>query len=173
MIPVMQILAIKGLLGSLAGTRSPLFYAMGKPHANFHLLCMRVVILAVIIYPFTKYWGIVGTAIATLIPAILIDPFGLLLSCKLLKCTLWKTFQQLIVPLTAFIFSVVSMSFVKSIFSITNSFISLFTLLVIGVIIYLAYILLIDIFCGYGYRGIFKEYLKSFRIMFIRKRINI
>ena len=94
MIPALQIMAFKGLLKSLSSGNGPLFKALEKPHVNFPLQIARLLILAIAIYPLTKMWSIAGTASATLLVGILVNPFGFLLACRMLKCLPWKMLQQ-------------------------------------------------------------------------------
>jgi len=65
-IPVIQILAVAGLLRSIAAIPGRLFYAVGKPHLDTHIQIVRFVVMAACLYPLTVRWGIVGSAYAVL-----------------------------------------------------------------------------------------------------------
>jgi lipopolysaccharide exporter len=66
MVPAMQVLAIAGLIRSLAAVSGHVFYAVGKPGIDTRLQVARCIILAVLIYPLTVSFGIVGAAFAVL-----------------------------------------------------------------------------------------------------------
>ena len=100
-IPVMQILAFKGLIKSIGSTRGPLFRALGKPQIAWHLHLLRLVILGCSIYPLTKMWGIAGTAIATVTLNVVIGPLGVLITKRLLKCTFMDTLRMGFLPFLA------------------------------------------------------------------------
>lgn len=63
----LQILAVSGLLRSLAGTGGSLFNAIGKPQIGFRLNVVRLIIIAATIYPLTLHWGIAGTSFSVLL----------------------------------------------------------------------------------------------------------
>lgn len=67
MVPAVQVLSFYGLSIALISTIGPLLWGTGKPEESFQMNLLRTVVLAITIYPLTKYFGIVGTSIATLL----------------------------------------------------------------------------------------------------------
>ena len=65
----MRILAVWGALGALESTAEPVLLAVGKPRALSKYQAVQLVILAALIYPFTRPWGIAGTALAVTLAA--------------------------------------------------------------------------------------------------------
>lgn len=63
-IPVMQILAFYGLLRGVGRTFGPVWKTVGRPDYITKTSAVRVVLLAIAIYPLTNAFGIVGTALA-------------------------------------------------------------------------------------------------------------
>ncbi|MFB6223296.1 MAG: oligosaccharide flippase family protein, partial [Haloarcula sp.] len=63
-VPVMQILAFYGLFRAIGRTISPVLKTIGRPDFITKLSALRVILLAITIYPLTAEFGIVGTAIA-------------------------------------------------------------------------------------------------------------
>ena len=68
MVPALQILVFFGLFRSVAACTGPLFKAMGKPKVIFWIMFWKLVVIAIIIYPLTIYYGIMGAAIAVTAP---------------------------------------------------------------------------------------------------------
>lgn len=66
-VPAMQVLALYGLFRALTRTFSPVWKAIGRPDYITKLSALRVVLLAIIIYPLTARYGITGTAVAVTI----------------------------------------------------------------------------------------------------------
>lgn len=68
MVPAMRILCIFGAARSLAAAGGSLFYASGNPRFTTEVSFIKLIFLAILIYPLTTRWGIAGTALATTLP---------------------------------------------------------------------------------------------------------
>ena len=66
MVPVMQLVAVYGLLIALGSAYSPVWKALGRPDYMVKLGAFRLVLTAAIIIPATREFGIVGAAAAVL-----------------------------------------------------------------------------------------------------------
>jgi O-antigen/teichoic acid export membrane protein len=82
----LQLLILWGLVGSIGGTRRPVFEAVGRPDISTKLVLGTTVTLVAIIYPFTRWWGIEGTALAVLVSSLLFYPVGLVVVLNILNC---------------------------------------------------------------------------------------
>lgn len=109
----LQILALRGLLAATGSTRGPLYIAMGKPNVLWFLQWLRIAVLVLTIYPFTKVWGFEGTAISTLLVSVSINPVGFVISCKLLKCPMLEMIKHSILPLISSIVMLAFMLVIK------------------------------------------------------------
>ena len=74
MVATLQILAVFTMLQTSSTMAAPLFNGLGKPELLAKILAARLGILAVIIYPFTRWWGMEGAAIALVVSSAIIDP---------------------------------------------------------------------------------------------------
>ena len=70
-VPALQVLALWGMIRSLGATTGPVFHSTGNPKVLTQLQFVVVVILALIIYPLTKTWGILGTSWAVVISTLM------------------------------------------------------------------------------------------------------
>lgn len=70
MVPVMQLLAIAGLMKSIASTGSPLFNGSGYPNYEFYMQLVRGLVIIVVIYPLIAMMGISGAALGVIISII-------------------------------------------------------------------------------------------------------
>lgn len=62
MVPALQVLALFGLFRSLGGTTGSLLIAIGRPDLKLKIQVGQLLMLLALLYPFTKMWGLVGTA---------------------------------------------------------------------------------------------------------------
>jgi O-antigen/teichoic acid export membrane protein len=72
-ISAIKVLALWGAIRSVSSSMGPLFNALGKPRIITITQFIKLIIIAVMIYPMTKKLGIVGTCIAITIPPLVID----------------------------------------------------------------------------------------------------
>ena len=155
----LQILAIKGLLATTGSTRGPLFIAMGRPGVLWFLQWLRIIILALAIYPCTATWGIEGTAIAILLMSAMVNPVGFVLSCKLLRCPWMEIIKQSFLPLIASLLMTAGMLAMKSyVEQVTYTLFFVFAFS--GIFIYAAAILMFDIALHYGYFQMLQEQIR-------------
>jgi lipopolysaccharide exporter len=163
MIPALQVLAFKGLFRSLGATRGPLFLAMGKPKMQWVFHCIRLVTLAALIYPLTRAWGIVGTSLATVLIAVLINPLGFWLACRYLHCPKWKMLQPSLIPLLAAAGMGVLLAAIRTNYPEKISYGLFVGLLALGMIVYTVLILLFDSMNQYRICRIAKEQIQLFQ----------
>ncbi|MBU4304919.1 MAG: lipopolysaccharide biosynthesis protein [Candidatus Omnitrophica bacterium] len=98
MIPAMQVLCVFGLIRSYAATTGPVFNAVGKPRILTQLSFIQLIFLALIIYPLTVRWGIAGTAMATVIPNLLIAVLASIKIVNIIRCDITKFLGFIIFP---------------------------------------------------------------------------
>lgn len=98
MVPAMQALAIWGLIRSIGATTGPLFQAVGKPEIVTRLQFAKLILLVILIYPFTITWGILGTALAVVLNALIVNPIAEYLVIRTIRCRAWELIKLLLVP---------------------------------------------------------------------------
>jgi lipopolysaccharide exporter len=98
-IPVLQVLALWGSLDVLKMTTPDLFRALGHPDWFAKATLVKIVVLAVTIYPLSAAWGIVGTAVAVVLAALADIPFTLRWVCQALGFRLPDLLRPLLAPL--------------------------------------------------------------------------
>jgi lipopolysaccharide exporter len=98
LVPAMQILALAGAARSVSATTGPVFQALGRPEVLTKLVAGRLAILALVIYPLTSYFGIVGSGLAVFLSALAIDPISFHMAMKLTEGDLAALGKSMIVP---------------------------------------------------------------------------
>jgi len=156
-IPAMQILSIFGMLKSIGTTRGPLFQAVGKPHISMKIKIIKLVLLIILIYPLTKWSGIAGTALVILFVSAILQPFGMYLVIRIIRCGVWEMLKPIIGPLGSTLIALdIIWSFKQFVFS-QITYVSFFLLAIIGVGSYMAIICLGDIIFDFGARRMIRE----------------
>ena len=89
MVRAIQVLCIFGVIRSLAATCGPLFSGTNNPRFTTITSFIKLIFLAILIYPLTRKWGITGTALATTLPSLLVSQFYLVSRvAHILRCRL-------------------------------------------------------------------------------------
>lgn len=65
----LRILCVFMLLRTIGANIGPFVYGMGRPDLAVKAALVKLVLMAVIIYPLVKYYGIIGAAVATTVPS--------------------------------------------------------------------------------------------------------
>jgi len=162
MVPAMQVLALEGLLRSIAATTGPVFQATGKPRIDTRWQLVRLAVLTASIYPLTIRWGILGTSIAVFL-SILVSTVGFgFMVVKITGCGIKNFGKMVSFPLVSGIV-MVAVVFTLKVAINTVSIWSFLLLSLAGVFAYLAVIYLLDNFFYYGARKLLKESFALFR----------
>ncbi|MDO8725078.1 MAG: polysaccharide biosynthesis C-terminal domain-containing protein [Candidatus Methanoperedens sp.] len=71
-VAALQVLCFYGLFRSLLSTTENLYLAAGKPQVRTKLNLLQLVLMALLMYPLTIRYGIMGAAIAATLPSVLV-----------------------------------------------------------------------------------------------------
>lgn len=99
MLRAMQILAGAGLIRSVVATGSSLFKATGQPKLDFYLNCIRVAVMAVLIYPLTKDYGLAGASLSVAAGILATVPYWLYHSSKIIEQKQSRIVRLMLTPL--------------------------------------------------------------------------
>ena len=159
MVPAMQALCVFGITRSIAATMGSVFYSVGRPKIQTKLAIVQLIIMAVIIYPLTVQWGILGTSLAVVIPMMII----LILGAKEIKNILASTYRTFFgtigMMIAALFLMLLVISLAKELLAGENAA-NFILLTLLGGIIYFGSIYLWDRVSGYKMRGMIKDILK-------------
>ena len=149
MVPAMQVLVFAGLVRSIAATPGKIFHAIGKPEIDTKLQIVRLSVLAVLIYPFTIKWEILGTSIVVFF-SIFVSSIGFsFMALKITKCKIEEYGKMIIFPLISGIIMVLSILLLKTCVNIATSWWFLL-FATVGVLTYFGTVYLLDRFLNYG-----------------------
>jgi len=101
MAPALRVLAISGLIRSVTAVGGALFLGIGKPNEDFRMNVLRVLTLAISIYPLTKIWGITGTSLSVVLAIFATIPVWLKVSMRETNLKLMCIVKALLFPLVS------------------------------------------------------------------------
>ena len=111
-VPLMQVLALLGILRSITFFKSSVLIALGKANWLFWLTILEV-LLSFLAFAISYRWGIFAVALATVIRAYLFFPVGQWAICKLMPDSLGKYFRVFIVPTVCSLIMAAAVFFVR------------------------------------------------------------
>jgi len=150
MVPALQVLCIFGVTRVINATTGPIFQAIHKPEISTFGSSFQLILFAIIVYPFTIKWGIIGISMSVIIPNIL---FMLYIGNKLTNFMDYnlRHFINVFVPLIVGIFTMASVIFIgKQRILTETSLTSLVIFIFVGVIIYSMVTFFADYIFNYG-----------------------
>lgn len=138
MVPAMRILCLFGPFRCMQ--RAPVFMGIGRPDILKKLTFIRFVIIAVTVYPFTKYFGMAGTAASVFLPVVICEPLGFYYIQRTIGSTAMQVINRFVVPLIASVLMCTFLAFRNRMFESIGTP-ELVILVVVSAIIYLAVVL--------------------------------
>jgi PST family polysaccharide transporter len=99
-VPVMQILALIGILHSVLNFNGSVIVAAGKPSWRLGVMLLTAV-CSVIGFLVAVRWGIVAVAVAFVVSGYLVSPVSLVVVRRVIEINFRTYFRQFVVPLTA------------------------------------------------------------------------
>lgn len=157
MVPAMMILVLWGLIRSIGATRGPIFQGIGKPGTVTKLQFAQLILLAILIYPLSVKWGILGTSLAVLLGVVGLVPIASYLTIKIIHCRVWEYVKLIVFPALATLFMCGVLLVFKYFIFNSVEILSFFTLIAIGVIIYAGMAIGFDWLFGYNMRATLQE----------------
>jgi PST family polysaccharide transporter/lipopolysaccharide exporter len=144
-VPAMQVLAFYGLFRAIGRTFSPLWKTIGRPDVITKLSAIRLVLLAIFIYPLTSEFGIVGTAITvTGVFIFPMMPLDIIVTSRLADIPVRDIVYEFVFPSIGSVAMGLGVLHVSQVFPF-GPVLELVTLVVVGIVLYAASVLLLEI----------------------------
>jgi len=161
MVPAMQALCIFGLTRSVNATFGPIFQSIGKPKIMTKIAALQLIIMLILIYPFTTKWGILGTSIAVAIPNFIVCIY---LSIKLMHTISFKLssyLKRIFIPIIGTLIMLLMIAIIQWLGkeSLSNFLLSV----MLGVLLYIGVFILISKKIRSDFEMTVKQVLNIFR----------
>ncbi len=162
MVSAMRALAIWGVIRSLGGSTSPVLLAIGRPKLITLFQAIMLLSMALLIYPLTLEWGILGTALAVVFANLSVHWLRYPIIAKAIHCRSWEIYRLALFPIVATIIMVAFIFALKANVGMffEPSILGLLFLGGIGGVIYIAVIYLYSRFLQYDIIEVIAEVVR-------------
>ena len=143
-VPLLQIFALYSAVSLINTPSGVTFQSLGLPKISTNLNLLSVSVLIITIYPFTKYFGIVGATLSLLISILFVLPLGVIKLSKLINFSLIEFIAQLLYPLISTFIMIISILLIKKYILPINTIIILFVFIIASTLIYLTSLFIIE-----------------------------
>jgi len=160
MVPAMQVLAIYGAIRSIGSLTGSLWQAYGKPQISTYFNMFKLILIAIFIYPFTVWWGILGTALAVVAASLVVHIFGYTVVAKTICCKVRDLLRWVIFPLNSTAFTIFILHIIRKSLKLGFSIDIFLLIIAIGVLIYSFLIYIYGQIFGYNTLAVLRKHLK-------------
>lgn len=163
MIPLMQILAIYGLLRAFTKVFGSVWKAVGRPDLITKLSAVRVVILAILIYPVSQQFGAVGTAaVVTGVFVFPMIPLDLYYIVQSVDVRYVEILREVFYPLLASSLMAAGVWMISTVAEV-HPLVEFSVLILAGMVLYSVALLLLELVFDVGFKQNFEMVLTSVR----------
>lgn len=99
MVPLIQFFSLHAIVSVVTTPTSIACLALGKPDISTKFSFSGIMVLALTLYPFSKWWGITGTAAAFFTSSLLSAPIMWIAALRLFKLSNWQLVRGLLLPI--------------------------------------------------------------------------
>jgi O-antigen/teichoic acid export membrane protein len=132
----MQVLAFWGAVRSIGSTAGPVFLSMGKPQILVQLQLLLLSTLAILIYPLSFTFSILGTSLAVCLASILPNILAILYVARLVDIDSSKLASEIFIPLFNTILMIIVILCIKLLFLKLTGLINFCLLILCGITSY-------------------------------------
>jgi len=158
-VPLMKILIISGLVRSIQATTGPVFLAVNRPDIEPKWQMVRLLVLALTIYPLFCWIGLVGISISVLLSNIAVTIGFSLMVLQITKCGLKDFFKPIIIPVLNVLIMAFLIALVKDYIPLVGV-LHFFFCLAVGITIYFFNSYIFDKIFRYEIKNLIKEILR-------------
>jgi lipopolysaccharide exporter len=149
-VPAMQVLVLWGLVRSLGTTTLTLLFSINKPATVTKLQFATLILMAILIYPLSIKWGILGTSLAVFAGTLVPNVAAFIVILKIMKFKIYNFIKMIVLPLINTVFLIVLISLIKE-YWIGFGIFGFCLSIVIALTSYFCVAYLFDKFCDYRF----------------------
>lgn len=144
MLPALRVLCIFGLIRPFGGIAGTLINSVGKPEILKRVSTVQLIIMAIIIYPLSKIYGIFGTSLAVTLAIVFPVSFLLYLATKMINLQPKKIIKKLLIPAVSSFLMAIGVYVIKKQILPQPLLVNFIILVAFGVLIYVVSIFKLD-----------------------------
>jgi len=168
-VPIVQVLAIAGLVRSLQATTGAIFLAVNRPEIEPKWQSIRLLTLAFLIYPLFIVWGLLGVAISVIVSAIISTLGFVYMVLKITECSIKSFIKIISIPFLNSLLMLATIWFLKKNLIAIGMW-EIITLVCTGIITYYCMTYIFDKIIDYGMFALITKCLDAFHIRKINKK---
>ncbi|SMO53792.1 lipopolysaccharide biosynthesis protein [Halorubrum cibi] len=159
MVPVMQLVAVYGLLIALGSAYSPVWKALDRPDYMVKLGALRLVLTAIIVIPVTREFGIAGTAAAVLGVYIFpVMPIDVYLVIESVETSLGRLLREMSYPAAASLLMGGVVLWLQATLTLEWAILELIVLVTAGAAVYAVAVAVLETQLRWGLRKTFRNF---------------
>ncbi|WP_050033751.1 lipopolysaccharide biosynthesis protein [Halorubrum halophilum] len=160
-VPAMQVLAFYGLFRALGKTFGPIWEAIGRPDYVTKLSALRVVLIAIFIYPMTNTLGIVGTALTvTGIYVFPMMPLDIYVMSRSIDLPMGEIYYEFVYPFIASVTMGLTIWYLGTV-SPFSPLVNLVVLIPAGVVVFVALAWILELVTNWTVRDNFEQIYRN------------
>jgi lipopolysaccharide exporter len=159
-VPIINILVFAGLVRSIAAIAGYVFYAVGKSNLDTKLQIVRLIVLALFIYPLSIKYGILGVSFAVFSSIFAANIGFSILVLKMTRCNSILFLKTMLFPLVSGLLAWILISGIQA---ITHTGIIYFFILVLSFMVF--YLSIISLFVRFFYYKIWSLLTESYKAL--------
>jgi O-antigen/teichoic acid export membrane protein len=144
MVDSLRVLCVFGVIHSVVSLSGTLFQGAGKPQYLTAVSFAQLVLMAIMIYPLTKAYNILGASVAVTIPMVVVQGWALMKSAEIIGEKLSVILKTLSLPLLGALTMIVALTTAKYFFFDQATVPGLLSLVMLGAVTYMGTIIIFD-----------------------------
>ena len=144
MVGAMRLLAVWGGMRAVGATSGSVFLGAGKPKILAKIQFLNLILILVLIYPFTMRWSIEGTALAIILATAVPILLAFSAVCRITKCKFMNLSKNIIFPFIATFIMIKGTAVLKSVWFAQASILGIIFSVMSAAIIYLGVTFIFD-----------------------------
>lgn len=161
-VPIIRVLVWAGLIKAIMETTVPVFNAVGKPRIHTKWQLGNFLVLAMLIYPLSLLWGMIGISVAVLIGNTVAATGAIRGANQILKYDFSRLGKIIAFPLISMLLSIWAIFWTRKVM-LHNAFWELALLVTTGIVVYTSTICVFEKIFRYNIGNILRESLVSLR----------
>lgn len=144
MVPLLQLLAVYGGIRALEANVGPLFMSIDKPEYDTYLHLIKVIFIAIFVYPAADYLGIVGVAWVVIGSRIIVQPISLYLIVSIIGGGFKQLLMLIFYPLACSIIMFILVTQINEYLFNNTGILQMAILILFGIVIYFSTMIVVE-----------------------------
>lgn len=162
-VPLLQIFSLQALITFINTPASILFQASGRPFINAKISVFGLIILAIMVYPLSMRWGVIGTLYSLFLSILLVSPAVWLKAIKIAGCNYFEFSKPVLISLANTIIMMGVIYLMRKYLFIQVGFFQFFSLIIVGIAVYCSVAYFFRRFLDYDIFALIKERIVALR----------